>query len=249
MPLTFRHGPQFTESEMSADFPERKLRRQITIESARLLVQKQEPNLARARLAAARSVAGRWVHKADLPTDLEIRDEVFRQGDGLHVDDPDPADDAARFDAYLRLLEPLEHVMQPRERHPEGDALYHSLQVFTLMRTAAPWDEELQLAALLHDVGKGIDPLDHVSAGLAALEGAITDRTAWLIANHGEAQRLHAGTLGGRAVRRLSEHADYDGLLLLARCDREGRVPGADVPTLDAALESIRELAELCDAE
>lgn len=231
---------------MSTDFTEPRLRRQITIETARLLVQRREPNLARARIAAARTVAGRWVHQSELPSDREVRDEVFRQGDGLHLEEPAGGEEAARFDVYRRLLEPLEHVLQPRETHPEGDALYHSLQVFARMQAERPWDEELQLAALLHDVGKGIDPLDHVTAGLAALEGSITERTAWLIANHTDAQRLYAGTLGGRAVRRLSEHEDYDGLLLLARCDRDGRVPGGAAPDLETALAAIETLSALC---
>jgi hypothetical protein len=48
--------------------------------------------------------------------------------------------------------------------HPEGDALYHSLQVFELARCEAPWDRDLAAAALLHDVGKAIDRRDHVIA-------------------------------------------------------------------------------------
>ena len=63
------------------------------------------------------------------------------------------------------LLLPLETVKQNPAYHPEGDALYHSLQVFDLARDALPYDEEFQLAALLHDVGKAIDPRDHVAAG------------------------------------------------------------------------------------
>ena len=97
------------------------------------------------------------------------------------------------------LLEPLEGVKQSQKYHPEGDALYHSLQVFELAREERPYDEEFLLAALLHDVGKAIDPSDHVEAALQALEGSITERTAWLIAHHMEAQALRAGTLGTRA--------------------------------------------------
>ena len=85
------------------------------------------------------------------------------------------------------------------EYHPEGDALYHSLQVFDLARDELPYDEEFLLAALLHDVGKAIDPHDHVAAGLEALEGYITPRTAWLIEHHMEAHALADGTLGGSA--------------------------------------------------
>ena len=40
--------------------------------------------------------------------------------------------------------------------HPEGDALYHSLQVFDLACEESPYDEDFLLAALLHDVGKAM---------------------------------------------------------------------------------------------
>ena len=41
-----------------------------------------------------------------------------------------------------------------------------SLQVFELARERRPYDEEFLLAALLHDIGKGLDPADHVAAAL-----------------------------------------------------------------------------------
>lgn len=230
--------------------PHEKLKRQITREAARLVEQGQEMHLPRARLAAARRVQRGWVHPDDLPSDLEIREELQRTA--RLADAAAPADqswDEERFHHYRRLLEPLAHVLQSRERHPEGDALYHSLQVFTLARQASPWDEEFQLAALLHDVGKGIDPLNHVAAGLEALAGYISERTAWLIANHADAQRVQTSEIGRRALRRLREHPDFDLLLRLARCDREGRVPGVEVPDLTAALNSLHELARMCDAE
>ncbi len=90
-----------------------------------------------------------------------------------------------------------------RKYHPEGDALYHSLQVFDLARNELPYDEEFLLAALLHDVGKAIDRHDHVTAGLEALAEHITPRTAWFIAHHMEGQELLDGALGVRARRRL----------------------------------------------
>ena len=37
---------------------------------------------------------------------------------------------------------------------------------------------------MLHDVGKAIDPQDHVAAGVEALRGAVTERTLWLIEHH-----------------------------------------------------------------
>ena len=124
------------------------------------------------------------------------------------------------------LLEPLEGVKQSPKYHPEGDALYHSLQVFELAREERPYDEEFLLAALLHDVGKAIDPSDHVEAALQALEGAITERTAWLIEHHMEAQALRAGTLGVKRPDPPPAIRDYDDLMLLSELDRRGRVRG-----------------------
>ncbi len=108
-----------------------------------------------------------------------------------------------RFQIYQMLLLPLERVKESPKYHPEGDALYHSLQVFELARQEHPYDEEFQLAALLHDVGKAIDPKEHVAAALEALDGFITPRTRWLIEHHMEAQALLDGTLGVRARHRL----------------------------------------------
>ncbi len=191
------------------------------------------------------SITGRPIERADAH---ELEERIRRDHPDVDLeatllDDDQQVD---RFQVYRMLLIPLEHVEQGKRHHPEGDVLYHSLQVFVLARDESPWDEELLLAALLHDVGKGLDPLDHVTAGLEALEGHITDRTAWLIENHMDAHRLYDGTIGARALRRLHAHEDFDSLMILGRCDRQGRVPGARVPELDEALDAIREVARLC---
>ncbi len=151
-----------------------------------------------------------------------------------------------RFQIYQMLLLPLEQVKQSRTYHPEGDALYHSLQVFDLAREELPYDEEFLLAALLHDVGKAIDPQDHIAAGLDALEGFITPRTAWLIEHHADGHALLDGTLGARSRRRLQASEDYEELRLLAECDRAGRQTGVEVPEVEEALEYLRELDETC---
>ena len=109
------------------------------------------------------------------------------------IDMPEPEPDAPigslaehldRFAIYKMRLEPLETVKQNPKQHPEGDALFHSLQVFHLARDIRPYDEEFLLAALLHDVGLAIDPQNHVAAGVEALRGAVTERTLWLIEHH-----------------------------------------------------------------
>jgi hypothetical protein len=228
-----------------------KLRRHIAFEAARLLFERQEAGLEQARVRAARTISGGWVHPADLPTHREIRARVkdFHEADAaafLAESDPDP-NDANRFDVYRGLLVPLQSVKQKSERHPEGDVLYHSLQVFELVFDEVQYDEELLLAALLHDVGKGIDPYDSLQAGLEALAGWVTDRTLWFIENHKAAHQLRDGTLGQRARRRLEDSPDLEELQLLARCDRLGRVPGARVRDVDAALQAVRELAAMCE--
>src|SRR5690606_27515357 len=113
----------------------------------------------------------------------EFEELIRREYPDVEFDQPDSDDDPAldRFQVYRMLLAPLAQVQQPRGRHPEGDALYHSLQVFQLARNELPYDEEFQLAALLHDVGKGIDSYDSTRAALDALNGYVTSRTAWLI--------------------------------------------------------------------
>ncbi|HEX8203372.1 MAG TPA: HD domain-containing protein [Isosphaeraceae bacterium] len=159
-----------------------------------------------------------------------------------------PEDHLDRFELYRMLLLPLEAVKQSPTHHPEGDALYHSLQVFELARRERPYDEEFLLAALLHDVGKAIDPADHVTAALQALEGAITDRTAFLIAHHMEAHAYRGGTLGARARTRPRRSEEFDDLMLLRELDRLGRQPGASVCEPAEALDFIRGLADQDEA-
>jgi hypothetical protein len=142
------------------------------------------------------------------------------------------------------LLEPLEDVKQNPKYHPEGDTLYHSLQVFELARGRVPYDEEFLLAALLHDVGKAIDPADHVGAGLQALEGSITERTEFLIRHHMDARGVRDGTLGHRAKERLAESEHFEDLMLLRELDTAGRKRGAAVCTVEEALEYVRQLEE-----
>jgi len=170
--------------------------------------------------------------KAEEP-EIDLDFEVERSED--HVD---------RFEMYRLLLRPLEGVKQGPKYHPEGDALYHSLQVFELARHERGYDEEFLLAALLHDVGKAIDPRDHVLAGLQALEGTITSRTETLIALHMDAMAYRNGTLGARARGRLEQSEEFEDLMLLRELDARGRVPGAIVRELEQALDYIRTLAE-----
>ena len=112
-----------------------------------------------------------------------------------------------------------------------------------LAREERGYDEEFLLAALLHDVGKAIDPRDHVVAALQSLEGTITERTETLIALHMDALAYRDGTLGARARGRLEQSEEFDDIMLLRELDSRGRVPGAEVCDLAEALAYIKNLA------
>ncbi len=198
---------------------EEKIRRKVAFEAARLIYTQEETGYFQAKQKAARRFRGVGINAGKLPGDREIRNQIpavveaveaLRQVRGgaskksakkKKPQDPPPAikpDD--RFRIYELLLLPLENIKEDPITHPEGEVLYHSLQVFELARQALPYDEEFLLASLLHDVGKAIDARNHVAAGLEALDGYITPRTAWMIEHHTDALSLRSGTLGARCA-------------------------------------------------
>lgn len=230
-----------------------------------MIYTQEETGYFQAKQKAARRIRGPGIHAGKLPGDGEIRKQipaVVQAVEALKQNEIGPLKKTAkkripdresalveppdRFRAYESLLLPLENIREDPKTHPEGDILYHSLQVFALARDALPYDEEFLLAALLHDMGKAIDSRDHAAAGLEALGGHITPRTAWLIEHHVEALALRAGTLGARSRRRLEAEESFEELMLLAECDLRGRAVGAAAPDLPEALAYIRDLAETC---
>jgi predicted HD phosphohydrolase len=189
------------------------------------------------------SITGKAIERA---TQAELEELIRREYPDLSFEQAmgELENRVDRFQVYESLLLPLENVKQSPRYHPEGDALYHSLQVFDLACDELPYDEEFLLAALLHDVGKAIDPQDHVAAGLEALDGFITERTDWLIRHHMLGQQLLDGQLGARARRRLQQSEDFDELIRLCQCDRGGRQMGVQASELEEALDYIRDLDE-----
>lgn len=244
-----------------------RLRHQIALEAARRMYAEIGPKDERGYLEdatesdfytakrKAAAVLGHRVRPGDLPSDAEVRVEVLalaRSRNGPNLEPaPEPApgeslaqlsDHVDRFAIYRLRLLPLESIKQNPKYHPEGDALYHSLQVFELARDARPYDEEFLLAALLHDVGKAIDPKDHIPAALHALEGTLTERTEWLIAHHQDALAYRDRTLDNRTRRELESSEGLDDLLLLRDLDEAGRIPGAVVCSVDEALDYLKGL-------
>ncbi len=60
-----------------------------------------------------------------------------------------------------------------------------------------------------------------------------------------EAHKIHDRTIGARRRRRLASHPWFDDLCTLGQCDREGRVPGAEVDELEEALDYIENIEEM----
>ncbi len=117
---------------------------------------------------------------------------------------------------------------------PRGTRSTTACRCTTSRRMNCRTTRSSSLAALLHDVGKAIDPEDHVQSGLQALDGFITDRTRWFIEHHMERRRSSTGRsgrgpIGGCGASRLRGARD----LFLARCDRGGREVGVQVPELE----------------
>jgi hypothetical protein len=190
------------------------------------------------------SITGKAIERASI---RELEQFLAREYPDLDLAaaTAEAAEQVDRFQLFESLLLPLENVKDPLKYHPEGDVLYHSLQVFDHARDQLAYDEEFLTAALLHDVGKAIDPANHVAAGLEALDGFITERTTWLIEHHMLAHKIADGTLGTRARRRLEQSEHFEELLLLAECDRAGRQAGVVAPELNEALDYLRELGRM----
>jgi hypothetical protein len=126
-------------------------------------------------------------------------------------------------DDLLDLLLALDGVRQSPRYHPEGDALYHSLQAFDLARRATA-DRALWAAALLHDVGKAVSSPDHDAIGADLLDGLVAPRIVWLVRHH--LCLLDAPGVTKRRLRGTTALAD---LQQLRRWDVGGRSPFATV--------------------
>ena len=136
----------------------------------------------------------------------------------------------------LDLLYDLEGVQQDPRYHPEGDALFHSLQVFE-QALIEHHDPRLWAAALLHDVGKASAGKDHDRVGAQLLEGIMPPDVVWLVAHHLDLLRHPARTRRRlRGTQRLAE------LELLRRWDLAGRDPFAAVRSVREAVATIAPL-------
>ncbi len=142
------------------------------------------------------------------------------------------------YEDLLSLLTSLDGVAQSPKYHPEGDALFHSLQVFDLALAddAAP---PLLAAALFHDVGKADAGRDHDVVGAGYLVDLVPDETCWLVAHHLDLLRS-----ARRTRSRLRGTPRGRNLELLRRYDLGGRSPYARVRSPEEAVSIALEALE-----
>ena len=80
--------------------------------------------------------------------------------------------------------------------------LEHSLQTATRALNDKV-DDEMVVAALLHDIGDELAPLNHSEYAAAVLKPYVSEKTHWIIEKHGEFQMYYyAHHLGGNKNQR-----------------------------------------------
>ena len=146
------------------------------------------------------------------------------------------------YDYLSSLLYDLDGVKQSPKYHPEGDALFHSLQVFQLARTASD-DPILWAAAVFHDVGKAVDSKHHARIGCDMLSGVLNPQVTWLVEHHLDLTRCPR-----RTQKKYETQPRFAQLQKLRRLDVNGRDPAARVISVATAIEFLQPHHELISA-
>jgi len=127
--------------------------------------------------------------------------------DYLLLDESERRYAAGLGDRVLQAMHKLDHSI---EGYPVS-RLQHSLQAATrALRDAA--DEELVVAALLHDIGDELAPYNHSELAAALLRPYVRPEVTWIVAQHGLFQNYYyVHHLGGdrHARERLRDHPWY----------------------------------------
>ena len=100
-----------------------------------------------------------------------------------------------------RVLKYISGLTKTLEGYPIS-RLEHSLQSATKALKAGE-DEEMIVAALLHDIGDELAPLNHSEYAAAILKPYVSEKTHWIVERHGEFQTYYyAHHLGGDRNKR-----------------------------------------------
>lgn len=134
-------------------------------------------------------------------------------------------------DYLLALLLDLDGIPQNPMYHPEGDALFHSLQVFQHALKQSD-DPNLLAAALFHDVGKAYGCPNHEILGAEMLSQVLNNEIVWLIEHHLDLLKKPVHT----RKRLKHKQQKLNQLQQLRKWDIAGRDPLADVISAEQAI-------------
>ncbi len=140
------------------------------------------------------------------------------------------------YNILVKMLLDLDGVEQDPKFHPEGDALYHSLQVFEIALKSTD-DPELLMVALLHDAGKALDSAHHAEIGAHMLSEVASERVSWLVHHHLDLLKTPKQTR-----KRLANTSELADLEALRRWDLAGRKRKVWVPTPHDAVATLMNL-------
>lgn len=143
------------------------------------------------------------------------------------------------------------------------DQLAHALQAAG-QAIAEDADDELVVAAMLHDVGRARPVLEaypgigHDAAGELFLREELSERVAWLVGRHADAKRylvttdpdcfatlspasvasleVQGGPMTDAEVQAFRRHPWWEDAVRLRRWDDGAKVPGAPAPVIDDLL-------------
>jgi len=100
-----------------------------------------------------------------------------------------------------RILKFLSSLTETLEGY-QVSRLEHSLQSATRALRAGE-SEEMIVAALLHDIGDELAPMNHSEYAAAILKPYVSEKTHWIVEKHGEFQAFYyAHHLGGNRNKR-----------------------------------------------
>ena len=123
----------------------------------------------------------------------------------------DEAEKAYALGLADRVLESLAKLDHSLEGYPVS-RLGHSLQAATrALRDSA--DEEMVVAALIHDIGDELAPYNHAEVAAAILRPYVRAEVTWIVNHHGLFQNYYyVHHFGGdrNARERLREHPWYE---------------------------------------
>ena len=101
-------------------------------------------------------------------------------------------------DRILKLLSSLTETLEGYQ----VSRLEHSLQSATRALHAGE-SEEMIVAALLHDIGDELAPMNHSEYAASILKPYVSEKTHWIVEKHGEFQAYYyAHHLGGNRNKR-----------------------------------------------